>query len=1047
MAPSLLILTHEYLPKRAGIATYVSETARAAWRDGWDVTILAPRYAEAEAQDRFHVIPTPVVGRQDWLDRLLMRRAVRALAVDWSGTTLWLPEPGPQRLWMYSSLLGLPKPRSLILTLHGSEILRFSAPPWRQRLFTKLLNQAELISVVSHYTKELLVSRYGPLGGRLKVTYGGVRTDLLEALERQPRNAPGRDFVILSLARIHPRKGQDLVIEAIGRLPADLRQKTVYRLVGSTSRKAYADALIQQANKRGVRLEGPASAKTADALARELRSAHLMVLTSKEAHKSVESFGLVFLEAAAAGCPVLATPSGGVSEAISGQSGCILESTTPDALSAKLEALMNDPSALQRWQSLGPGWAGQFSWDRTARAIFGCQSAAPGPRYGEDFFAQLDEELKAVEGVSLDVFDTVIQRIVFPKEVFALVEAQAIEQMDPSLRGFADARIEAESSARRTATEKQNEREVTLEDIYGELARTRPRWSKHTARLLAMEWEAELRLNRPHPLGREIVQRVKLAGKRLIFLSDMYLGESRLKILLHKCGYGNHPVICSSDHAKSKEQGTLYPVVTEQLGLPPDKILHLGDNPKSDFRMARSAGFRALSLRPPLPPPQASKRFPHVTAESVAGFLSRGLSVRQTYAYAVGAKNEHGAGHLIGYTVLGPLAYGLCRWLVAEIERRGNDLLLCLGRDGLMPYTILRQWQQSFGILPETRIEYVHCSRRACTLALAGDGISPLVLKTLSQHRRSVPLRDYFERIGLVAEEHLPAVREAGFSSLDEVVHRKEGRPRMERLIKALEGPLKLIGREEKTLLIEQLRRHGMDTARTPALFDLGWRGTQQSALQTMLDGYPPLHGYYLSIAHSLANAGTTHGFLVQDGKPALLRGALEAAIPILELLFSSPEPSFLYYTSVNDQISAVFDEKNPNAIEIEALHAGARDFVTDLTNDGGGPSHPLATEEAIASFLAMALKPTNDQLHYLSRLVFSDALGKEKPSILTDVKPPKLREFIFNYQYFFERYSQTAWRAHFIQQMSLPARIWVTPWSPSFRRIQKAIRTFGGSP
>tara|TARA_B110000037_G_scaffold146860_1_gene165844 strand:+ start:56576 stop:59818 length:3243 start_codon:yes stop_codon:yes gene_type:complete len=1043
MPPSLLILTHEYLPKRAGIATYVSETARAAWEQGWDVTILAPRYTTPEAKERFRVIPTKVAGKQDWLDRLRMREAVRILEIDWSKITLWLPEPGPQRLWMYAKLLGLPKPKELILTLHGSEILRFSTQLWRRKRFAKLLEKAELVSVVSYYTKELLVSRYGPLDGKTKVVYGAVRQDLLQALEAtKPRTKRTDQFIVLTLARIHPRKAQDRVIDAIALLPSHLRESTTYRLIGGIGQKAFATELQKKAQALGVRLEGPILANSAEAIAKELRDADLMILTSKEEPNSVESFGLVYLEAAAAGCPVVAIDSGGVSEAISHQSGCILNSATAESLSKKLEALQSNKTQLGEWANAGPTWAKQFSWSATALEIFGDGTTNATNRHYTNVIAELEKSLKSVEAVSLDVFDTALQRVVYPKEIFALVEARAVEAFGPNFKGFADCRIEAEARSRKASPERVAHGEVNLEEIYAELVRQNPRWHDRCSRLIEMEWEEELHVSRPHPLGQEVYRQAKSAGKRVLFVSDMYLGSDRIEALLQHNGYKEPTVLCSADHLCSKDKGTLYPIVAKTLNLSPSKIIHVGDNAKSDYRRAKDAGFQALALRPPDKAPQDAKHFKQIDSASI---FSRGLTTRKHYLYNIGTDSSTPPGYQIGYTVLGPFAYGLCRWLVDEMQKRGTDLLLCLGRDGHMPYTILRQWQKEYGLLPDTRIEYFHCSRRACTLALAGDGMSPLVLKTLSQHRRSVPVRDYLERIGLEPEDHIEAVKGAGFSSLDEVVHRKEGRPQMELLFKSLEAPLKVLGHEEKTNLVESLRIKGLDTSKAPALFDLGWRGTQQSALQAILTDYPSLHGYYLSIADSHAKKGTTQGYLVEDGEPNLMRGALEAAIPVLELLYSSPEPSFLYYKKDGDKITPVFDSINPNSDEIEKLHNGASAFITDITNLENGPNLKLSTNSAAAPFLSMALNPTREQADYLSQLVFSDALGKERPTILTKVKPPKLREFIFDYQYFFERYSQTAWRAYFIQQMSVAARIWVTPWSPSFRRIRKAIRVFGG--
>lgn len=43
----ILILTHEFYPKRAGIAVYIGETVRAAVALGWEVEVWAPEPVES----------------------------------------------------------------------------------------------------------------------------------------------------------------------------------------------------------------------------------------------------------------------------------------------------------------------------------------------------------------------------------------------------------------------------------------------------------------------------------------------------------------------------------------------------------------------------------------------------------------------------------------------------------------------------------------------------------------------------------------------------------------------------------------------------------------------------------------------------------------------------------------------------------------------------------------------------------------------------------------------------------------------------------------
>jgi phosphatidylinositol alpha-1,6-mannosyltransferase len=68
-------------------------------------------------------------------------------------------------------------------------------------------------------------------------------------------------------------------------------------------------------------------------MARQFQAADLFVLTPGETPLSFEGFGLVFLEANAAGTPVLAARTGGVGEAVAdGESGFFVAAPTEDEL-------------------------------------------------------------------------------------------------------------------------------------------------------------------------------------------------------------------------------------------------------------------------------------------------------------------------------------------------------------------------------------------------------------------------------------------------------------------------------------------------------------------------------------------------------------------------------------------------------------------------------------------------------------------------------------------------------------------------------------------
>lgn len=92
----------------------------------------------------------------------------------------------------------------------------------------------------------------------------------------------------------------------------------------------------------------------------------------------------------------------------------------------------------------------------------------------------------------------------------------------------------------------------------------------------------------------------QLSAKRTLFLSDFYMPATAIRELL-----GHHGIdeivsegLVSCDVGYNKRSGRLYGHLTEFLGVPPGKHLHIGDNPWSDIKAAQEAGINAIRFQP-----------------------------------------------------------------------------------------------------------------------------------------------------------------------------------------------------------------------------------------------------------------------------------------------------------------------------------------------------------------------------------------------------------------------------------------------------------------
>ena len=101
----------------------------------------------------------------------------------------------------------LPPAKRVILTLHGSEILRFARLPHRRFLFQKLLTQVDTIHFLSKACKDLFRAHFSKAENALHVVPGASRSFAPEPTKENSLNNSS-PIVFLTVGRVHPRKGQ-----------------------------------------------------------------------------------------------------------------------------------------------------------------------------------------------------------------------------------------------------------------------------------------------------------------------------------------------------------------------------------------------------------------------------------------------------------------------------------------------------------------------------------------------------------------------------------------------------------------------------------------------------------------------------------------------------------------------------------------------------------------------------------------------------------------------------------------------------------------------
>ena len=171
------------------------------------------------------------------------------------------------------------------------------------------------------------------------------------------------------MGRIQPLKGADAAVETLAELLADGGEP--YRLVvvggpsGPHGEKSLS-ALHDVADARGVREHVHfVEPQPHELLSSYYRAADVCLVPSRS-----ESFGLVALEAAACGTPVVASAVGGLTTLVDhGVTGLLVDEPEPAAYAAAVRSVFEEPLAAERLSTNSVLRARRYTWRAAARAL------------------------------------------------------------------------------------------------------------------------------------------------------------------------------------------------------------------------------------------------------------------------------------------------------------------------------------------------------------------------------------------------------------------------------------------------------------------------------------------------------------------------------------------------------------------------------------------------------------------------------------------------------------------------------------------------------
>jgi phosphatidylinositol alpha-1,6-mannosyltransferase len=353
----LLLVTNDYPPRPGGIQQYLGNLVEAF---PGPVRILAPEGRAAGpgvvCNPRSFLWPSPGVRR--WL-------ADQATGFRPDFVLFGAPHPLPLLGPALRRETGIP----YAVICHGAEVTIPAAFPVTRTLLRIPLRAADAVFAVSRFT----VRKVERLTGR-PVRYLGAGVDVSAFT---PGDAPSSPTVGC-VSRFVPRKGQARVLRSVARL----RREGICPEVLFVGRGRDEMRLRRLADRLGlpVRIEVAVPWEALPGLYREM-TVFVMPCRSRWLGLEVEGLGLVFLEAAASGLPVLAGDSGGSPETVVPGSTGFVVSKDRD-IDEGLRLLLGDPDRARRMGAAGRDRVlAEFTWEAVVdRLVRGLVEAAEGGR-------------------------------------------------------------------------------------------------------------------------------------------------------------------------------------------------------------------------------------------------------------------------------------------------------------------------------------------------------------------------------------------------------------------------------------------------------------------------------------------------------------------------------------------------------------------------------------------------------------------------------------------------------------------------------------------
>jgi phosphatidylinositol alpha-1,6-mannosyltransferase len=253
-----------------------------------------------------------------------------------------------------------------VCLIHGKEINHVKGTSLNKRALN-VLNNVEIVVANSQYTKELAV-KCGIDEGKIIVINPGV--DLVQELDKKMINKveillKNNSPRLITVSRFDKRKNHEKIIMALKNLK-QIYPSIVYICIGYGDEEQNVKKLVEELDlKEQVMFFKGISNQLKNSL---IAKSNIFVMPSVIYKKSVEGFGIAYVEAAQYGIPSIGGIDGGASDAIEHQkTGLICDGNNLDAIYSSINLMLENNKHLEYGKAAKENSI-KFKWSKIIEA-------------------------------------------------------------------------------------------------------------------------------------------------------------------------------------------------------------------------------------------------------------------------------------------------------------------------------------------------------------------------------------------------------------------------------------------------------------------------------------------------------------------------------------------------------------------------------------------------------------------------------------------------------------------------------------------------------